>query len=155
MSFTYYPATSAEVRAATGLRPGAVALLSWLRGRTVGNPARLPAVDGGYNKRKIRGSLFQWSVHASGRALDFGMDATWSEGVMAGNLLVWALMSHAEMLGIQYIIWNGMSYKPGRDPKPYTNKAAGPHRDHLHIELTPHAADHVTYEWIKGVTGQG
>lgn len=149
---TYYPATSAEVRASTGLRPGSVALLKWLRTVSINNPGRLPAVDGGYNKRKIRGSLFTWSLHATGRAIDFGVNANSPEGKALGDFLLFCLMYHATGLGIQYIIWDGHSYKPGEAPKVY--KGVSPHKDHLHIELRPDTADLMTYEWVQAVMAQ-
>lgn len=144
----YYPVTGSEVRAHSGPRPGAVALLRYLREVSANNPGRLPATDGIYNKRRIRGSL-SWSSHASGRGLDFGVNANTAEGLALGNFLLFCLMLDAVPLGIQYVIWNGHSYRPGEAPRVY--KGVSPHKDHLHIELTPHAADNVTYEWVKGV----
>jgi hypothetical protein len=64
-------------------------------------------------------------------------------------------MQKATALGIQMIIWHGKAYYPDGRVKNLTRKTDKTldHRDHLHIEMTPHAADNVTLEWVNGVLG--
>ena len=149
----YFPVNTAEVLRTKGPRPGAVALLAVLRERAGTHPGRDKAVDGIYNRRRVRGGL-GWSVHAGGRAVDFGVTDT-PVGKQLGDFLTVALMQKAKALGIQLIIWHGKAYYPDGRVKNMSRKKdkAADHRDHLHIELTPHAADNVTRNWVEGVLG--
>jgi hypothetical protein len=149
----YFPVTTVEALKTKGPRSGAVALLAVLRERIGDNPGRDKNVDGIYNRRRIRGGV-GWSVHAGGRAIDLGVKDT-PLGKQLGDFMTVALMQKATLLGIQMIIWHGKAYYPDGRVKNLTRKAdkSADHRDHLHIELTPHAADNVTREWVNGVLG--
>jgi N-acetyl-beta-hexosaminidase len=149
----YFPVNTVEAMRTKGPRPGAVALLAVLRERAGDHAGRDKAVDGIYNKRRIRGGL-GWSVHAGGRAIDLGVKDT-PLGKQLGDFLTVVLMQKATALGIQMIIWHGKAYYPDGRVKNLTRKTDKTldHRDHLHIEMTPHAADNVTLEWVNGVLG--
>ena len=153
---TYERPTLAEVNRTKGVRPGARALLNVLQSRTNGNPARDPKVDGIFNKRPIRGSQTIWSTHAVSRGIDLGIAVT-PKGQQLGNFLLVVLLSKAEALGIQQIIWNdGVSdvvYRPGSAPQRSKKQN---HKNHLHIEITSAMADTpqaLAEKWINGVLG--
>lgn len=111
--------------------------------------------------RPVRGSTSQLSTHGSSQGVDLYPPVEGGEyGTNIANRLaeLWA------PLGLQYIIWNhrciGGAVKPYR-PEPwskwraYTNSAAGPHKDHLHIELTKNAANVLTFDYVLGVLTGG
>lgn len=155
---TYTAATTAEVRQVTGCSPGARALSAELRSRY-----RLPApiVDlGCYARRPIRGTTSSWSVHAVGRATDLAF-ATMPQG----NLIVVKLWSCMAALGLQLILWNGQSWRPGVWPVKYTGPAIThqltlphdyqgplPAGFHAHAELTPAAARGPFRGWRNGLS---
>jgi len=149
----YFPVTTSEVLKTKGPRGGAVALLAVLRERSGSHLGRDKAVDGIYNRRRVRGGL-GWSVHAGGRAIDLGVTDT-LEGKQLGDFWVTVLMSKARQLGIQMILWHGKAYYPDGRVKNMSRKKDKTldHRDHLHIEMTPHAADHVTRDWVNAIFG--
>lgn len=153
---TYERATLAEVIATKGIRPGAKAMLTVLQTRTGKHPGRDPKVDGIYNKRPIRGSQTIWSTHAVSRGIDLGMKVD-ANGQQLGNFLLVVLLSKAEALGIQQIIWNDgksdVAYRPGSVPSRMKTQN---HKNHLHIEITKHMADSPQWaaeKWINGVLG--
>jgi hypothetical protein len=153
---TYERPTLAEVNRTKGVRPGARALLNVLQSRTATHPGRDPKVDGIFNKRPIRGSQTIWSTHAVSRGIDLGMKVD-AKGQQLGNFLLVVLLSKAEALGIQQIIWNdGVSdvvYRPGSAPQRSKKQN---HKNHLHIEITSHMADTplpLAEKWINGVLG--
>jgi hypothetical protein len=122
MTVRYDPAE----RCADGPTRGAIALRDHWR-RTTGL-----ADIGIYNCRTVRGGKSR-SVHSEGRAIDLkanAFDAT--EHAVADNYTRW-LIEHAEELQVQYIIWNGLSWKSGRGWKPYDGVSE--HKDHVHVEL--------------------
>jgi hypothetical protein len=130
---TYEPVTEPS----GGAQPGTLALRDYVM-------RRWPLVRslGVYNPRYIRGSTTQWSSHAGGRAWDCGTtpDEPW------GNEIADWLIGNAGELGIQYFIWNRLSWRQERGWAPYTG--VSPHTDHLHIEQTVAAGQDLTLEAI-------
>ena len=103
--------------------------------------ANFPQISsiGGYSCRAINGDPTRMSVHGTGRALDIfipldGGEADNDLGDPIGNWLI----ENAEVIGIQYIIWDlwtwNASKSPGSKDKSYGG--AHPHDDHLHVEVS-------------------
>ncbi len=89
---------------------------------------------GGYACRKNTANASQWSVHASGRALDIMIDANNPEGLRVGNQIRNYLINNAERLGIQRVIWNRKTWSANKDGwRDYNGPS--PHTDHLHVEI--------------------
>ena len=152
----YERATLPEVVATKGVRPGAKALLDVLKTRTGTHPGRDTKVDGIFNKRPVRGSTTVWSTHAVSRGIDLGMKVT-PEGQQLGNFLLVVLLSKAEALGIQQIIWNDGKFDVVYRPGGYVKRSSKQnHKNHLHIEIVRHMADtqyDLAVKWINGVLG--
>jgi hypothetical protein len=80
------------------------------------------------------------SVHATGRAIDIMIPPfTWTSADNGhGNPIAHYLVTNAKALGIQRVIWERSIWDRGTG---YTRAFGGhPHADHLHVEITPHAA---------------
>ena len=153
---TYERPTLAEVNRTKGIRPGAQALLNVLKSRTATHAGRDPKVDGIFNKRPIRGSQTIWSTHAVSRGIDLGMKVN-KDGQTLGNFLLFVLMTKAEPLCVQQVIWNDgvsdVAYRPGKAPSRMKTQN---HKNHLHIEITSQLADipqALAEKWINGVLG--
>lgn len=152
----YERVTLAEYRRVKSARPGTLALSKELTHRVSDHPGfdPNPALNGIFNHRMARGSVTTPSLHSGGRAKDLGIRLN-RDGQQLGNFLTFALIAKAPLLGIQRIIWNGNVYEPGKSPRP-TRRTGNPtldHQNHLHIELTNHAADHMNDAWVRGVLG--
>lgn len=115
---------------ATGCQPGAKALLDAI---LAGNP--WASNLGCFNDRAVRGSSAP-SLHREGRAVDVGVNPSSPADVARMDALVEQLTARGD--GIQQIIWNRRSWRPGVGWRPYSG--ASPHTDHAHIELTWAAA---------------
>lgn len=133
----YQPATTAEVRAIQGPRPGTRALMA-----TILAHYPLASSDGIYNVRRVRGSLTSWSLHAAGRAADVHVPDT-PAGRKVGHDLFQRLIrpQTANALGICEVIyynqrWDGTSGQI----KPYHGKDA--HKTHVHVGQTIDVASH-------------
>lgn len=95
---------------------------------------------GGYACRQNTGNTSQTSVHGSGRALDVMLptvgddDADNDLGDPIGNFLV----ENAELIGIQYIIWDSWTWGGHRSAgnKEASYGGPSPHTDHLHVEVS-------------------
>jgi hypothetical protein len=115
--------------------------------------ASYPGIDsiGGYSCRQNTANLSKTSIHGTGRALDVIVstidgDADNNTGDEIGNWLV----SHAEYVGIQLVIWDRSVWQASlTDEKlrPYTGP--NPHVDHLHVELTKQAAELEATEFFR------
>lgn len=101
-----------------------------------------------YNCRSVRGSTNR-SLHGEGRAVDVGFSGS---GNPAGTRLLNLLLPHVGALGIQMIIWNRRMYS-ARYPRGVRYNGTVPHTDHLHIELTWHAARNLNRDYIRRVVG--
>lgn len=127
---------------AGGLRSGAVELKNYLSEHFDG----VTSISG-YACRSIVGNSTRMSVHATGRALDImiptiGGGANNEVGDAIGNWLV----RHAEEIGIQYIIWDRTQWNASKAAGSKSRRYGGSHahRDHLHVELSPAAANRTT-----------
>jgi hypothetical protein len=97
---------------------------------TVGGIRRSPA------KEPIPGR--QRDQHEEGRAVDFMMrDHGGAEG---DRLAEWLLTNHAA-IGLQGLIWAGTEWYPSHPPRVDNYTGTNPHTDHVHVELSPEAAN--------------
>jgi hypothetical protein len=127
--------------------PGAVALLAWFRenspeGRSMGI----------YNCRPVRGAS-SMSIHACGRALDWGMPMLNGRGSAAGHALVRRVGAHGRRLGLQAVIYDRRVWS-ARSPDGRYYGGVAPHYDHLHLELTPAAGRSLTLATLRSVLGR-
>jgi len=127
-------------------RPGAVALLSYLRsefpeGRSLGI----------YNCRQVRGSTTV-SIHSEGRALDWGMPMVNGKGSPEGHNIVKLLAAHGSRLGIQAIIYDRKIWSAA-SPNGRNYNGIAPHYDHLHIEITRNAGEKLNLATLYSVLG--
>ena len=121
--------------------------------REVGDYAKAKFVGvsgyGGYACRRNTANTAELSVHGTGRAIDImiplkGGDADNAKGDPIANYLV----QNAEAIGIQFIIWDRNSWGASRSlPKLRSYGGPNPHKDHLHVELSPAGARRMT-EWF-------
>lgn len=98
----------------------------------------------GYACRRIRGGRGM-SVHGTGRALDvfIPLDRGQADNDL-GDPVAAYLIENAERIGIQLIIWDRSIWSVSRRTRHRSYGGAHPHHDHLHIELTPEAANRQT-----------
>ncbi len=116
----------------TRFTPGTDALKQYIQGKFAGVRS-----IGGYSCRQNSASPNLTSVHGIGRALDIMIpmvngNADSTHGDPIANWLV----TNAEAIGVQYIIWNRTQWsghRSGRKDRPYTGPS--PHTDHIHVEL--------------------
>lgn len=105
------------------------------RGLSLRRPAQRP--DGTYRKR---------DVHEEGRAGDVMIGRGMATGAAVANFLV----THANVLGVQYIIWDSYewsasnygdafeSYSTSVDRDAWgRDRRRSPHTDHVHFEVSP------------------
>lgn len=91
-----------------------------------------------YACRQIRGGS-GLSVHATGRALDIFVATRGGAADNArGDQLANWLVENAEAIGVQAIIWDRSTWRPGRGDSCYNGQH--PHNDHIHVEITREAA---------------
>jgi murein L,D-transpeptidase YcbB/YkuD len=133
-------------RCVGGPRPGAVALLSYLRnefpqGRSLGI----------YNCRTVRGAQVS-SIHSEGRALDWGVPMVNGKGSPEGHKIVALLAAHGSRLGIQAIIYDRKIWSAA-SPNGRNYNGIAPHYDHLHIELTRNSGENLTLATLYSVLG--
>ncbi|MEM9468473.1 MAG: hypothetical protein AAGA90_24100 [Actinomycetota bacterium] len=91
-----------------------------------------PTFMGIYNCRPPRGQSSGLSEHGEGRAVDIGLNAFDAEDLAVGDQIAEAMVTHADALGIQSVIWNRRVWGYGRW---FWRSYGGvnPHTDHLHI----------------------
>lgn len=104
----------------------------------------------GYACRQNTANPKETSTHGTGRALDIMIPMIGKEANSAiGDPIANWLVSNAQNIGIQYMIWNRTSWngsKRANKLKPYTGPV--PHTDHIHMELNKDGADGIT-PWFK------
>lgn len=109
---------------------------------------------GGYSCRQNTADLSQLSVHGTGRALDImipevgsSSEADNDAGDPVGNWLI----ENAEVIGIQYIIWDQWTWSASRaaGSKGRAYGGPNPHTDHLHVELSLASSSNTT-NWFAG-----
>ncbi|MEC9441395.1 MAG: 3D domain-containing protein [Myxococcota bacterium] len=92
---------------------------------------------GGYACRQNTANRSKMSVHGTGRAIDLFVplhrgDADNDLGDPIANWLI----TNAEAIGIQYIVWDRTSWNSSRSGTKHRSYGGPhPHHDHLHIEL--------------------
>lgn len=105
-----------------------------------------------YNNRNIRGSATQKSLHAEGRAVDWGFNAndekSKAEAMQFINQLLANEAQQAKQMGIQEVIfnrkiWSALHPRDGLRDYGGTN----PHTDHVHIGLNLKGAQKKTSFW--------
>jgi hypothetical protein len=128
---------------AGGLKPGAKKLGAFLDQKF----SQISSIQG-YSCRANTASPTKMSIHGTGRALDIfipmsGGAADNTKGDEVANYLV----THAEELQVQYIIWDRSQWRAnGTNDRLYAGPV--PHTDHLHVEITNEAAT-LTAPWYK------
>ncbi len=137
----------AGARCSGGMTQGANALGQYL----VANFAGARNFSG-YACRQIRGGS-GLSVHAVGRAIDLfvPLHGGAADNDLGDPIAHW-LIQNAEHIGVQLIIWDRSIWSSSRSPRHRAYGGQHPHHDHLHIELTPAAAERRT-PWFQGGEG--
>jgi hypothetical protein len=108
-----------------GLKPGTQRL-----GEQLKQQFNVNFEDNSYSCRENTGSPGQLSIHAVGRALDLMTSGA------TGDAIANHLVTNAETLGIQLVIWNRTVWtvRPtGATSRAYTGSS--PHTDHVHAEV--------------------
>lgn len=107
--------------------------------RVIKNKWSLIQTIGGYSCRANTADPSQLSVHAVGRALDIMVNANTTAGLKAGNEIRNFLISNAEALGTQRVIWDRHIWSANVDGwRSYTGP--NPHTDHIHAEINLEAS---------------
>jgi hypothetical protein len=94
-----------------------------------------------FNCRTVRGGTTT-SLHGEGRACDLGVKP---HGAQWGTQLADRLRMNSAELGVQCVIWDRRIWSgsyPQAGWRPY--RGVNPHVDHLHVELSRHAAQTLT-----------
>ncbi len=127
-------------------RPGAADLRRYI----LTNFPGITAI-GGYACRQNTANSAETSVHGAGRALDIMIpliNGRANSGV--GDPVANWLIRNATDIGIQYIIWNRVSWNGSRRaPKERAYSGPNPHIDHIHAELNRDGAERRT-AWFNG-----
>lgn len=148
MSKYGYCYSSTGSRCSGRAQPGTIALRAAIR-------ALFPIFGdlGIYNCRPSSGGG-GLSTHGEGRGWDCKCNALSGPQLAAGNKLANLLVTLAQELGIQRIIWNRRQWDSrSRIWRPYHGQS--PHIDHLHIELCWAAArdNPLTEEYVQQLIG--
>lgn len=87
---------------------------------------------GGYNPGSIGGG------HEYGLAADIYVRATMPNEKKVGDGLFDMFMWHADELGVEHVIWNGMKWESKVNVPGVPRKFLGqsPHTDHVHVRFT-------------------
>ncbi len=131
---------------AGGLRPGATTLKGYLMRHFDG----LRDVQG-YACRPNTADTSMASMHSTGRALD-----VFPTSEAAGDAVAAWLLCNAAAIGVQYVIWQRVSWNGSRPAATMFRAYTGPdpHTSHLHVELTTDAAAGRT-PWFSDGIGHG
>lgn len=89
--------------------------------------------------RDVRGVKGVFSVHAECRAIDLAANANDPRHKELADKFIEWMIDNSDALGIQYIIWNRLSWKSGRGWQRYTG--INPHTDHMHVEFNRDGAE--------------
>lgn len=142
------PYTGAGNNCAGGMRPGARNLGQYLVNEFAGARS-----FEGYACRQIRGGSGM-SVHSTGRAIDvfIPLHGGQADNDLGDPVANW-LVENAATLGVQLVIWDRTIWNGSRSPRDRQYSGEHAHHDHLHIELTPAAAERNTP--IADIVGGG
>lgn len=106
---------------------------------------------GGYSCRQNTADASKVSVHGTGRAIDvfIPMDRGAADNTRGDVVAGW-LVSHAQEIGVQYVVWDRTSFNASRAAgakfRPYGGP--NPHIDHIHVELNVDGANMRT-AWFR------
>jgi len=105
---------------------------------------------GGYSCRPNTADTSKTSVHGTGRAIDvfIPMAGGQADNTLGDPVANW-LITHAERIGIQLVIWDHSVWQAnqsGEKLRPYGGPV--PHIDHIHVELNG-AAAHEQTAWFR------
>ncbi len=131
---------------------GARALLAWALENYADSDGAVSL--GIYNCRSVRGGSTK-SLHGEGRAVDLGLPiGSDGKGMPVGRDIVDRMGGVGDAVGIQCVIfdreiWSAVS------PSGRAYNGVHPHYDHLHIELTRSAAEHMTLATFRQRLGGG
>ncbi|MEI7447948.1 MAG: hypothetical protein WCK28_23875, partial [Burkholderiales bacterium] len=81
-------------------------------------------------------------LHEDGRGADVMIAAPATpQGDATGDALAALLISHADRLGVQLVIWRGTEWAASRVGAAWEDYTGAEfHRDHVHVELSPEVA---------------
>lgn len=130
--------------------PGTIDFAGYLRRRF----SQIYAAGGFDCCRQNTGDTRYLSVHSIGRAIDL-MIREVSPGVAdntAGDAVANWLISHAEEIGVQIVIWDRSSWRVERPAGSKLRDYTGPipHTDHIHMELSLDGANRRTRFFTSG-----
>lgn len=100
-----------------------------------------------YNPRRVRGSSTTWSIHASGRAVDFAANANKADQKAKADDYCAFLIRHAVSFQLQMLIWDRRSWRSGRGWRNY--QGVSPHTDHIHAELNIDGGQNLTLAKLR------
>lgn len=131
-------------KCASGPAPGARHFLAWFleeypQGRS----------QGIFNCREVAGTS-TLSIHSCGRAIDCWLPYVDGNANPAGHDMVRRIAPHGKRLGIQSIIFDRTIWS-ARSPHGRQYTGVHPHKDHLHVELTPVAGSKLTLATLRSV----
>ncbi len=107
---------------------------------------------GGYACRPNTANTSKMSVHGTGRALDIMIPTIGgSADNTAGDAIAHYMITHAEEIGIQLIIWDRTLWNASKSAGSKSRRYGGPHphNDHLHVELSVAGGKQQT-PWFSG-----
>jgi hypothetical protein len=137
------------IHCASAFKPGVAVIIAYLKQNFSGISS-----IGGLNCAPGVAYPDQMGMHGTGRAIDImipteGGDADNGSGDPIANFLI----TNAELLGMQYLIWDQWKWSsaraPGEHDGPYTG-SSNPHTNHLHVEFyTTQDIMHSTTNWFE------
>ena len=145
------PPWTGRAACSTVFQPGAKVLADYVQ-------ARFPAVSfyQGLECRTNTANPAQMSVHGTGRAIDIFIPmAGGAADNTAGDPVANWLITHAERIGIQLVIWDQSVWQAslsGEKLRAYSGPI--PHIDHIHAEVTIEAASKQTAWFHDGGPSQ-
>lgn len=134
-------------RCAGKAQPGNLALMQWYLGAYADDGA---ANLGIYVCKNIAGSSSE-SVHSDGRADDLGSAPYRNLPFM--DDVADALVANSKELGVQLVIHNGKIWSCNYPYAGWRTYTGEDHNGHIHVELTPYWAQHLTVPIINRVLG--
>ena len=77
-------------------------------------------------------------VHEEGRALDLGVPRAVRGTTQGDDVADW-IVTHADLLGVQGVVWRGTDWFPERSMRWRARSTETDHDDHLHVEVSAEA----------------
>jgi hypothetical protein len=95
---------------------------------------------GGYNSRTT--AMGSFSFHAVGLAADLHFNVKNAQEEATGEMLFYAFIRNATIIGIDHIIWNRRIWSKEKPTiRPYTGGKRNPHTNHVHIAFLDKAGN--------------